>query len=162
MVKRMADEQLYDTDFFIWTQEMARRLRERDTACLDWENIAEEIESMGKRDYRGLESRMEVLLAHLLKLRYQDKKRSTTPHRDVAGSWRRTIVEQRNRIKRIVRDSPSFRRRIIADLQDVYREAVLSAASQTRIPEKDFPAECPWTLESALEEPIEGVDSKDV
>jgi hypothetical protein len=54
--------QLYDTDFYIWTQEMAQRLRERDIAALDWENIAEEIESMGKRDYRGLYSRMRILL----------------------------------------------------------------------------------------------------
>jgi len=68
--------QLYDTDFYIWTQEMAHRLRERDASALDWENIAEEIESMGKRDYRGLSSRVTVLLTHLLKWRYQDDRRS--------------------------------------------------------------------------------------
>jgi hypothetical protein len=75
--------QLYDTDFSTWTQEMARLLRERDIAALDWENIAEEIESMGKRDYRGLGSRMRILLILLLKWRYQDEKRSR--------SWRSTI-----------------------------------------------------------------------
>jgi hypothetical protein len=49
---------LYDSDFYCWTQEMERLLRERDASATNWDNIAEEIESMGKRDYRGLRSRM--------------------------------------------------------------------------------------------------------
>ncbi len=139
--------QLYDTDFYIWTQEMAQRLRERDVAALDWENIAEEIESMGKLDYRGLESRMRVLLIHLLKWRYQDEKRSR--------SWRSTIQTQRDRIELILRDSPSFRRRIVADMNEAYSLAVVRASIETTIPEKNFPTECPWTFESALQEPLD-------
>jgi hypothetical protein len=139
--------QLYDTDFYIWTQEMAQRLRERDVAALDWENIAEEIESMGKRDYRGLENRMRVLLIHLLKWRYQDEKRSR--------SWRSTIQTQRDRIELILRDSPSFRRRIVADMNEAYSLAVVRASIETTIPEKNFPTECPWTFESALQEPLD-------
>jgi hypothetical protein len=139
--------QLYDTDFYIWTQEMAQRLRERDVAALDWENIAEEIESMGKRDYHGLYSRMRVLLIHLLKWRYQDEKRSR--------SWRSTIQTQRDRIELILEDSPSFRRRIVADMDRAYKMAVIKASIETTIPEKNFPAECPWTFESALQEPLD-------
>ena len=139
--------QLYDTDFYIWTQEMAQRLRERDIAALDWENIAEEIESMGKRDYRGLYSRMRILLIHLLKWRYQDEKRSR--------SWRSTIQTQRDRIELIVADSPSFRRRIVADMNEAYNRAVVKASIETTIPEKNFPAECPWTFDSVLQEPLD-------
>ena len=139
--------QLYDTDFYIWTQEMAQRLRERDVAALDWENIAEEIESMGKRDYQGLYSRMRILLIHLLKWRYQDEKRSR--------SWRSTIQTQRDRIELILEDSPSFRRRIVADMDRAYKMAVIKASIETTIPEKNFPAECPWTFESAIQEPLD-------
>jgi hypothetical protein len=139
--------QLYDTDFYIWTQEMAQRLRDRDVSALDWENIAEEIESMGKRDYRGLESRMRILLIHLLKWRYQDDKRSR--------SWRSTIQTQRDQIELILRDSPSFRRRIVLDMEEAYTVAVRKASIQTTIPEKNFPVECPWTFESALQEPLD-------
>ena len=81
-------QQLYDADFFNWTQAMAERLRARDAGSLDWENIAEEIDSMGKRDYRALGSRMEVLLTHLLKWRYQIERRSR--------SWAGTIHTQRS------------------------------------------------------------------
>ncbi len=137
----------YDTDFYEWTQEMAKRLREHDTSALDWENIAEEIESMGKRDYRGLGSRVEVLLTHLLKWRFQPGKRSP--------SWLSTILTQRERIQAIVADSPSFRPRIAADMQREYTIARRKAALQTTIYLKNFPAECPWTFESALEEPLD-------
>jgi hypothetical protein len=139
--------QLYDTDFYSWTQEMARRLREQDVAALDWENLAEEIESMGKRDYRALRSRLEVLLTHLLKWRNQAEKRSR--------SWRGTIEAQRGLIDLIVADSPSFRQRIAADLPHAYALAVARAAAQTTIAETNFPAECPWSFESALREPLE-------
>ena len=125
--------QLYDTDFYIWTQEMAHRLRERDASALDWENIAEEIESMGKRDYRGLSSRVTVLLTHLLKWRYQDDRRSR--------NWRSMIETQRDRIESIVADSPSFRSRMMLDMNDAYKWAVVKASIETTIPEKKFPAD---------------------
>jgi hypothetical protein len=85
---------------------------------------------MGKRDYRGLENRMRVLLIHLLKWRYQDEKRSR--------SWRSTIQTQRDRIELILRDSPSFRRRIVADMNEAYSLAVVRASIETTIPEKNF------------------------
>ncbi len=140
-------DQLYDTDFFNWTQDMAQRLRARDTEQLDWENIAEEIDSMGKRDYRALGSRLEVLLAHLLKWRFQVDRRSR--------SWAATIQTQRTRIGKIVVDSPSFLARIAVDLPEAYRMARRQASIETGIPEGNFPEECPWTFESAVGEDLE-------
>ena len=59
--------ELYDRDFVLWTEEMARLLRERRFGELDIENLAEEVERMGKRDRRELLSRLEALLMHLVK-----------------------------------------------------------------------------------------------
>ncbi|HEX4160717.1 MAG TPA: DUF29 domain-containing protein [Rhizomicrobium sp.] len=143
----MPPQSTYDTDFYCWTQEMARRLRERDSSSLDWENIAEEIESMGKRDYRALRSRMEVLLAHLLKWRYQPERRSR--------GWAGTIETQRRRIALIVADSPSFRGRIAKEMREAYAHAARRASIETAIPEKSFPDECPWTFETATGQPME-------
>jgi hypothetical protein len=109
--------------------------------------MAEEIESMGKRDYRALSSRVEVLLLHLLKWRYQPEKRSR--------SWLSTIQTQRERIERIVADSPSFRRRIEGDIEREYLIARRKASVETTIYLKNFPGQCPWTFETALSEPLE-------
>jgi len=58
---------LYDTDFYGWTRHQADSMRTRNLANLDFDNLIEEIESMGKSQQRALESRLEVLLMHLLK-----------------------------------------------------------------------------------------------
>ena len=137
----------YDADFYRWTEEMGRRLREHDASSLDWENIAEEIESMGKRDYRALRSRTEVLLTHLLKWRCQPEKRSRV--------WAGTVLTQRNRIQLIVADSPSFRGRIEWEMPEVYANAIRKASIETAIPENNFPAECPCDFRTATEDPLD-------
>jgi hypothetical protein len=93
--------QLYGTDFVAWTEQTAQKIRSRQFEQVDWEAIAEEIESLGRSERRELKSRLEVLLQHLLKWQYQSNRRS--------GSWRNTIDEQRNRLTDLLQDSPSLR-----------------------------------------------------
>ncbi|MDR3089077.1 MAG: DUF29 domain-containing protein, partial [Desulfobulbaceae bacterium] len=65
----------YETDVVAWAGEQARLLRAGRFDLLDIENIAEEIEDVGKAEQRELMSRMAVLLAHLLKWQYQPERR---------------------------------------------------------------------------------------
>ena len=64
---------LYDEDFFAWAKQQAEALRAASRAGsnlkLDWENLAEEIESLGRSQRHELRSRLGVVLAHLLKLK---------------------------------------------------------------------------------------------
>ena len=135
---------LYDTDFYTWTQTQAALLREGACTELDLANLAEEIESLGKRDHRALESRLEGLLMHLLKWRYQPQKRQTS------RSWFRTIIEHRTRLARLLRDSPSLRRVIPEGLSEGYPRARLLASHETRLPLETFPVVCPWAVEQVL------------
>jgi Domain of unknown function DUF29 len=61
----------YDEDLYQWTIEQGRALRGRTMNALDYDNLAEEIESLGRSDKREIESRLENLIVHLLKWRYQ-------------------------------------------------------------------------------------------
>jgi len=70
---------LYDRDIIAWANEQTRLLREGRLDQLDIEHIAEEIEDVGKSEQRELASRMAVLIAHLIKWRYQPERRG--------GSW---------------------------------------------------------------------------
>ena len=70
---------------------------------LDWENLAEEIKSMGGRDRRELESRLAVVLLHLLKWQEQPALRGS--------SWRKTLRTQRREIRKLLQQSPSLRPR---------------------------------------------------
>ncbi|MGA7952859.1 MAG: DUF29 domain-containing protein, partial [Gloeobacterales cyanobacterium] len=67
---------LYDQDFYAWTQQQVELLKTGQWKQVDIENLIEEIESLGKQQRQELRNRLEVLLGHLLKWRYQPEDRS--------------------------------------------------------------------------------------
>lgn len=134
----------YEQDLFAWAMHTARLVRERRFGEIDAPHLAEELESMGKSEQRALESRLTVLLAHLLKWQFQPGGR--------CKSGQRTLVEQRKRIHRLLADSPSLSPRLAPALADAYESAVRYAADETGLDESDFPATCPWGLEAILAE----------
>jgi hypothetical protein len=77
---------IYQVDFYAWTQKQAALLREGRFNDLDVENLVEEIESLGRSEKRELESRLKVLLIHLLKWQYQANKRDQHGHNWLATS----------------------------------------------------------------------------
>ena len=133
----------YDEDFYIWTEQMTLALRQRDFSALDIENLAEEIENLGKCDRRALKSRLEILLMHLLKWQFQPNKRS--------GSWQCTITEQRLRIQDLLTDSPSLKNYLISILPEAHNNANKLAAAETTLPLDLFPKDCPYTLKQILD-----------
>lgn len=137
---------LYDTDFYAWTKTQAAALSQGHLGELDLQNLAEEIESLGKRDVRSLRSALEIVLLHLLKWRYQPEMRQT------GHSWEDSISEHRHRIELIADDSPSLRRQIPELAERGYPRARREAARQTRLPLDTFPETCPWTLKEVLDE----------
>jgi hypothetical protein len=132
----------YEEDFYAWTVEQARLLRSGQFSSIDAANLAEEIESLGRSDRRELESGMTVLLMHLLKWQKQSKLRSR--------SWSGTILEQRRRIEKLLKESPSLRPSVDEALAEVYTEAREAASNETGLPETEFPAGCPFTTDEVL------------
>src|SRR5205823_14340628 len=108
---------LYEKDFYGWTQQQARLLRERRWDDLDLDNLVDEVESVGRSDNREIESRLEILLAHLLKWKIQPGGRGK--------SWIRTIFEQRRRLIGLVEESPSLREFQRKEVINSYRAARL-------------------------------------
>ena len=134
---------LYDEDFLLWTEKTARLLRAGRLDELDIEHIAEEIEDMGKSQRRELESRLRVLLAHLLKWGWQRDKRS--------NSWKATVANQRVELRALFRDSPSLKNQLPKSVAESYRDAVEEASLETGLPAETFPQRCPFTSEQILE-----------
>ncbi len=139
-----AKPSLYDRDFFAWTREQAGLLRAGRISEIDLENIAEEIESMGKTEKRELSSRLTVLLLHLAKWRFQPGLRGR--------SWRLGIESQRLDIADLLDDNPSLRPLLTEILGRAWRRASLEAQKETGFDASTFPSECPWTAEQALDE----------
>jgi hypothetical protein len=133
---------LYDTDFYAWANEQAALLRVGRLSELDIENIAEEIESMGRSEKRELVSRLTVLLVHLLKWRYQPALQS--------HSSRTTIEQQRLQLEDHLKENPSLKSQLNEIMSNAYRLARVGAEHETGLLRKSFPTACPFTFDEAM------------
>jgi hypothetical protein len=136
----------YDEDFYAWTQAQAAVLRDEQGTELDYSNLAEEIESLGKSQWHALENRLAVLVRHLLKWCYHPEKRQR------GRSWRSTIWEQRSRIRRLLRQSPSLRSHVREMLVEEYPSIRQRTLDETGLSPAALPEQCPWTVEEILDE----------
>jgi Domain of unknown function DUF29 len=134
----------YEEDFYAWTLHNAQLIRAGKFQELDNNNIAEELESMGRRDKRELMSRFIKLLAHLLKWKYQSERRGR--------SWQLTIIGQRDQIIQLLEDSPSLKYNLQEKLTLAYEKAIVFAEKETGLGPYEFPKRCPFTLEECLDQ----------
>ena len=134
----------YETDFYLWTQQQADLLRQAqfNRIDLDLGNIAEEIESMGKRDRRSISSYVQNVLLHLLKWRYQPEQRG--------ASWRLSIENARDQILNLLDESPSLKSEMGKFATKEYQRALRNAAGETGLPLTTFPEQCPFTIEQII------------
>lgn len=123
-------QQLYEQDFAQWIEATVNCLKAKDTENLDWDHLIEEIEDLGKSQRRELENRLDVLLAHLLKRCY-------VAMPDCYRGWQMTIQEQRNVLRRLLKQSPSLKNYFEEGFDQVYQDAV--AAVKAGYPETQFP-----------------------
>src|SRR6266850_647000 len=94
----------YERDFYSWLMEQARHVRDGRWDALDRENLAEEIESLGREQFNKLESALRVLMMHMLKWDHQPARRSR--------SWSLSIKAQRLELDDVLADNPGLRSRI--------------------------------------------------
>ncbi len=98
--------QLYDEDFVRWTELQAKALRDAARAGanlpLDWENLAEEVEDVGKSRRSELSNRVATIIEHLLKL-------ELSPAVEPRRSWGETILDARDAIEELLKENPSLR-----------------------------------------------------
>ena len=134
----------YETDYLQWLETTAEKLRRHNYDDVDWENLIEEIEDMGRSERRRLESNLIVLLLHLLKWQYQPERRS--------GSWESSIIEHRRRIKKALKESPSLKLYPEKIFAESYTEAVKQAKAETGLPLKMFPSQSPYKLAAVIED----------
>jgi hypothetical protein len=133
----------YDEDFYAWAMMTAALLRQRRFAEIDITHLVEELEDMGKRERRALESQIRNVTLYLLKWCSQPEKRG--------ASWRQSIRNGRIEIQKLLRDSPSLAGYVPQMLADEYPAARADAIDETGLSEETFPTYCPFTAEQVLD-----------
>lgn len=124
-----------------WLDATADLVRAGRLHLVDAATLAEYLTDMTQRDRREVESRLTVLLMHWFKWTYQPDQRS--------NSWRATIVEQRQELRRLA-GRGVLRHHAAAVITDVYPDAVERAVAETGLPTAAFPADCPYTAEGLI------------
>ena len=130
--------ELYDQDFLLWTEEQATALRRaRDSNLpLDWENLAEEIESLGASQRTELNSQVRRVLRHLFKL-------EASPAVDPRAGWRATVRDARVEIEDLLEASPSLRGEI--DAVSKRQSATAAKLASHDLEDHGEPADAVWT-----------------
>jgi hypothetical protein len=140
----------HDEDFYAWTQDQAVLLREmadrRVNTPLDLENLAEEIEDLGRNDYHATRSYVRRIIGHLLKYQFSHSDRDR-PH------WKGEIATFRNELEsRLTR---SLENKVRAELEVIYQRAVTEVVAAMEDGEPDFEAKlpegCPYPWEEIVE-----------
>lgn len=143
----LAEEEMeYNKDFFKWTRDQMKFLKNQEFEKVDIDNLVEEIESLGNSEKNAIESHLIILFLHLLKIEYQPAMS--------CKSWSNSVENAKFRITRLIQKNPSLRKKISELLPDAYFSARLRASSETGLEKETFPEECPWTAEAIFQENI--------
>jgi hypothetical protein len=136
-------EDLYEEDFYVWTEIQAQVLRERRFEELDLQNLIEEVEALGRAERSKVLNNASVIIEHLLKLQY-------SPAAEPRSGWIDSILEHRNRLE--FDQTPRLKQILQGELPLVYGIARRTAERRLRAYGEDaaadvLPAACPYTLE---------------
>jgi Domain of unknown function DUF29 len=149
----MSHPALYDEDILLWSEQQAELIRRLGATSrdlpndLDVENVAEEIESVGRSEMASVESFLRLLLLHLIKI-------ASVPTSSANAHWR---DEARNfAAEALTRFAPSMAERV--DLDRAWRlacrQATASLAEHGDVV-VTLPTTCPWTVEQLIREPLD-------
>ncbi|MFM5981369.1 MAG: DUF29 domain-containing protein [Sphaerospermopsis kisseleviana] len=135
---------LYVSDFYAWTQEQADLLRNHQWHKIDWQNLIEEVESLGKQQRQELRNRLSILIGHLLKWQFQPQSRSR--------SWLAILRIQRLDTIELLEENPSLKSYLEEALGKAYLKGVELAVKETDLPRSNFSATCPYSLTEILDD----------
>jgi hypothetical protein len=153
-------KQLYDRDFYLWVMENLELLKNKEFDLVDWENLLEEIEDMGRRYLDSAVSFIAIILEHLYKYEHFRE------NENMGNSWINSIDNARVELEWLFKEMPSLKRKAQQEMDSAWYKAVkklvkwfekpvnshLAKKYFGRIPtEKDFTERCPYTFEQILD-----------
>lgn len=121
----------YEEDYYLWTQIMVENLRNQNYLDIDWDNLIEEIDDMGKSQKRAIESLLLRLTEHLLKLKYWESERERNQKH-----WQSEVVNFRVLLNKRLKDSPSLKAKLPEIYAEILPDSKRSISKLFALPEK--------------------------
>lgn len=145
-------KQLYSKDYPLWAEINLELLKEKAYELVDWDNLLEEIEDMGKSDLRECISYLAVILEHMYKF---DNFKHIAGGETAGSGWRRSILNSRYRIQAMFKTYPSLKYKLPSETDKAWNFAVANLKGwllKNNLNPEDFdiPENCPYTYEEAM------------
>ena len=137
-VKKQIKPMITQTDYALWLENTVNLLQQKKYDSVDWENLIEEIEQLGRSQRRELRNRLITMLEHCLKLYYSHY------HLDYRG-WSETIKRSQRELKELLEDSPSLKQYWDEIFLDCYAKALESLRQNPDYQSFSFPDYCPFS-----------------
>ena len=138
MIETQIAVSLYEQDYLLWIEDTVHKLQTRDIKGLDFDNLIEEIESLGRSQKHELENRLGELFEHILKRTYVNMP-------DCYRSWVESIDKQRVSIKRLLKQAPSLKPYFSQVFDEVYKDTLKIV--RRGYPQCEFPDTWPFSCD---------------
>ena len=138
MIETQIAISLYEQDYLLWIEDTVHKLQTRDIKGLDFDNLIEEIESLGRSQKHELENRLGELFEHILKRTYVNMP-------DCYRSWVESIDKQRVSIKRLLKQAPSLKPYFSQVFDEVYKDTLKIV--RRGYPQCEFPDTWPFSCD---------------
>ena len=138
---------LYDTDYNLWIEETVNKLQVKDLNGIDWENLIEEVASLGRSEKRKIESLLTRLFEHLLKLAYWESEKNYNQNH-----WKKEILNFRIQINKELKASPSLKRYLQEIFEQCYQDGRKLVSLASELPVDTFPSSPIGNVEQILNE----------
>jgi hypothetical protein len=144
---KQLQKNLYNTDYNLWLEETVRKLQAKDLNSIDWENLIEEVASLGRSEKRRIESLLTRLFEHLLKLAYWEAERNYNQNH-----WKKEVFNFRKQIDKELKASPSLKCHLKEVFEECYQEARILVSLASELPLDTLPSSPIGNAEQILDE----------
>ncbi|MFM7406276.1 MAG: DUF29 domain-containing protein [Cuspidothrix sp.] len=138
MIETQRTISLYEQDYLLWIEDTVHKLQTRDIKGLDFDNLIEEIESLGRSQKHELENRLGELFEHILKRTYVNMP-------ECYRVWVESIDKQRVSIKRLLKQAPSLKPYFSQVFDEVYKDTLKIV--RRGYPQCEFPDTWPFSCD---------------
>lgn len=126
-------KQIYERDLNLWREQIAIAIKNKDYESIDWDDLLEEIEDMGKSEQRALKSYTRRLIQHILKIKYWESERDRNKKH-----WEIEIKNFRQEIKEVLENAPSLKKYLAENYTDWYQKTVTEIRASFAISDNNF------------------------
>jgi hypothetical protein len=126
-------KELYHQDLNLWRQEVISIIKNQQLENMDWDNLIDEINDMTASERRALRSYTKRLIGHILKLKYWNSEKEYNQR-----GWKKEVVNFREEIKSILKDSPSLNNYLEENYFDWYEKSVKAMREEFSIPNENL------------------------